>query len=79
MSHRIQTREGAAGELGLKPRTFDDWVQKGILPPPLNGTRRWDMKAIHNRLDKLSALNQHGLTPYDQWRAEQDEDQGEAH
>ena len=79
MSKRIQTREEAAEELGLKLSTFDVWVRKGILPAPIPKTKRWDMKAIHAKLDKVSGLAQDTASPYQRWQREQDEIERKAH
>ncbi|MFL5079250.1 MAG: helix-turn-helix transcriptional regulator, partial [Microvirga sp.] len=41
---------------GLSERTVGDWVAKSLLPPPLPGTNRWDLKAVDQHLDRLSGL-----------------------
>jgi hypothetical protein len=51
---------------------FDTWVRKGIVPPAMPGTTRWDLKAIDLALDRVSNLitpSDH-LTPYQRWKAE---------
>ncbi len=78
MSKRIQTREQAADELGMKLGMFDDWVRKGILPAPIPGTKRWDRDAIKAKLDKASDLEQSNVSEYDKWLGEQYEDQRQA-
>jgi predicted DNA-binding transcriptional regulator AlpA len=56
MERRLLTREQAAAYCGLSPIAFGDWVRKGRLPSSLNGTHRWDRKAIDAALDRLSGL-----------------------
>lgn len=42
----ILTRGEAAELLGISPSTFDNWVRKGVIPKPLEGTKRWSRAAI---------------------------------
>ena len=43
---RVVTREQAASYCGLSPQGFSDWIRAGRLPGPIDGTCRWDLKAI---------------------------------
>ncbi|QRM27903.1 hypothetical protein JO965_16775 [Microvirga sp. VF16] len=56
------TRKMAAEHCCLSLRGFDQWVDKGLLPGPIPGTRRWDLKAIDLRLDELSGIATHKIT-----------------
>lgn len=68
---RTLSRQQAAEYLGLTPAGFDVWVRKGILPPPIAGTRRWDRKAIDAALDKSSGLaEQSDEDPFEKWKRE---------
>lgn len=53
---RLVTRAKAAKHCGLSLRGFDRWVNEGLLPGSIPGTRRWDLKAIEFRLDELSGI-----------------------
>ena len=55
-SPRLATRAEVAQYCGLSDRTVGDWVAKSLLPPPLPGTSRWDLKAVDQHLDRLSGL-----------------------
>ena len=50
------TKADAAAYLNISPDTFDDWRARGIVPPPIPGTHRWDRVAIDDRLDRLAGL-----------------------
>lgn len=70
---RCLTREQAAEYCGLTPDGFDDWRRRGLIPGPLDGTRRWDRKAIDIALDKLSGLHSEAseaVSALEQWRRE---------
>jgi hypothetical protein len=55
---RLISKAHAAEYCSLTNRGFTGWVRRGVLPPALPGTARWDLKALDARLDQLS-----GLTP----------------
>ena len=66
---RGMTRERAAAYLDLEPAGFDGWVRKGIVPGPMEGTKRWDKKAIDAALDKRSGLSPTmPADPYEEWK-----------
>jgi hypothetical protein len=46
----VLTRSEAAGLCRISLSTFDNWVRKGILPGPINGTRRWSRLAMEHAL-----------------------------
>lgn len=63
------SRPDAAAYCGLTPAAFDDWVRRGLVPPAIPGTHRWDRKAIDAALDKASGLLPTSLSAYDKWKA----------
>jgi hypothetical protein len=69
-------REEAAAYCGCNTtRAFDEWVRRGIVPPPIPGTKRWDRKAIDAAIDKASGLSSDSHdsespeAALDQWRS----------
>jgi hypothetical protein len=55
--HRVPefvNRETGAGELCISPETWDDWVERDILPPKVSGfpasSPRWCWEDVRNRL-----------------------------
>jgi len=54
---RCMRRRDVERAYGLKPAIFSRLVGKGIMPPPVPGTRLWDRCAIEDALDKLAGLN----------------------
>jgi hypothetical protein len=46
----------AAAYCGVAPATWSKWVADGIMPKPIEFTRRWDRKAIDLALDKASGI-----------------------
>lgn len=44
---RLIGRKEAAAYCGISPTCFSMWVARGIMPPTLPGTRRWDRRAIN--------------------------------
>ncbi|UGX87153.1 helix-turn-helix transcriptional regulator [Phyllobacterium meliloti] len=75
---RLLTRGEAAAYCGLKPSAFSDWVRKGTMPKPINGSRRWDKKAIDAKLDEIAgiqtarapAINDDGESELQKWQRE---------
>jgi hypothetical protein len=75
MTPRGLSKAEAAAYCGCTTlEAFDDWVRKGIIPPAISGTHRWDRKAIDVWLDRASGLtitpSEH-LTPYQRWKADE--------
>ena len=66
---RLLTKQQAADYCGVTVATFDAYRRRGIVPPPVANTRRWDRRAIDARLDKLSGLNTKS-SALDDWLAE---------
>lgn len=75
MSPRGISKRDAAAYCGCTTlEAFDDWVRKGIVPPSIPGTHRWDIKAIDAALDRASGLSitpSDHLTPYQRWKADE--------
>ena len=66
---RLLTRQQAAERCGLTESGFSTWVGRKLVPGPLPGTRRWDVKALDQALDRLSGLDpERELTPYEKWK-----------
>jgi hypothetical protein len=67
------TKQEAAEYCGCNSlAAFDRWQQKGIVPPAIPGTNRWDRKAVDQWLDRASGIvsDSKVLSPYERWRAE---------
>jgi hypothetical protein len=56
-ARRLLTRGQAAEYCGLKPSAFSAWVAAGRMPAPLPGTRRWDIRALDQAIDRLSGVD----------------------
>jgi hypothetical protein len=50
------TRKQAAAYCGITYSGFGTWIQNGIIPRALPGTRRWDRRAIDQALDQQSGI-----------------------
>jgi hypothetical protein len=48
----LGTRKAAASLCGISPRTYSLWVKKGIMPGPVEGTRRYDLNAVILRIEE---------------------------
>jgi hypothetical protein len=66
------TKKEAAVYCGLTPRGFGNWVEKGLAPPALPGTNRWDLDALDHHLNRLSVLTSpmEEEDPFEKWMAE---------
>lgn len=56
MKPRLIGRKAAAAYCGIGESTFSLWVSTYKLPPPIPGTRKWDLRAIDARLDEISGI-----------------------
>ena len=56
MSKRVLSAEEAAAEYAPSLSAFYDWVKRGILPGPIEGTRSWFRDAIEERLREKCGL-----------------------
>lgn len=72
------TRSEAAALCGLTPSGFDSWVRRGIVPPPLMGTKRWSRVQLERALAGLpwvppdTAIAEE-TDPWAEWQADQAE------
>ncbi|KZK82974.1 hypothetical protein PsAD13_03176 [Pseudovibrio sp. Ad13] len=66
---RLLSKQQAAEYCGLSVSGFDNWIEKGLAPPPLPGTQRWDKKAIDLHFDRMSGLQPKAdnENPLDSW------------
>ncbi len=63
------TKSEAAAHCGLSCSGFDAWRKLGRVPGPMEGTHRWDIKALDDALDRLSGIKATiGERPYDRWK-----------
>lgn len=53
---RLMSGATAAAYCGVMPATWSKWVASGVMPKPVEFTRRWDRKAIDLALDKSSGI-----------------------
>jgi hypothetical protein len=70
---RLQTKEGICAYLGhISAATYDAWLAKGIVPGPVAGTNRYDLRAHDHVLDRIAGLTrgEPKLSPLEQWEAE---------
>jgi len=58
---------------GISAATYAAWLNKGIVPGPVPGTNRYDVKAHDGALDRLAGLHGssvlHGGSPLEEWEA----------
>lgn len=71
---RLQTKEGICAYLGdISPATYDGWQAKGIVPGPVLGTNRYDVRAHDAALDRRAGLEtsrrRDNASPLDEWEA----------
>ena len=69
---RLQTKDGICLYLGgISAATYDAWHNKGLVPGPVPGTNRYDMKAHDLALDKASGMlaltKRNSRSPLDEW------------
>lgn len=66
---RLMSKKCAADYLGICTRTFDVWRLSGKIPGPIDGTKRWDRKALDITLDRHSKLTEQSTTDaYGEWK-----------
>lgn len=53
---RIVNQLEARKYLGVSRTLFLRMQERGLIPPPLPGTKRYDLKAIDHALDKISGF-----------------------
>jgi hypothetical protein len=70
---RLQSKAGICAYLGhISTATYDIWAQKGLVPGPVRGTNRYDVRAHDQLLDRHARLDTGTttLSPLEQWEAE---------
>lgn len=72
MTARLQTKDGICAYLGgIKPSTYDNWQAKGIVPGPVPGTNRYDIRAHDLALDRAGGIDKiathANLSPLEEW------------
>lgn len=70
---RLQSKAGICAYLGhISTATYDMWAQKGLVPGPVRGTNRYDVRAHDALLDKLAGVGSANaaLSPLEQWEAD---------
>ncbi len=69
-SSRLQTKDGICAYLGgISHATYDSWQAKGIVPGPVPGTNRYDLRQHDHVLDARLGLLPRGrrLSPLVEW------------
>ncbi len=71
---RLQTKDGICRYLGnISHGTYDGWQAKGIVPGPVPGTNRYDIRAHDIALNRRGGLEcsrtPSNLSPLEQWEA----------
>lgn len=71
---RLQTKEGICAYLGgISAAAYDTWQAKGIVPGPVPGTTRYDVKAHDLALDRAGGLlaitQRSNRSPLEDWEA----------
>ena len=68
---RILTKRQAAEYCGLSLSGYQAWVDQGLVPGPLPGTKRYDRLAMDRAIDELSGIGRSGGpdSEYDNWKA----------
>lgn len=66
---RLQSKAGICAYLGhISPATYDAWQAKGIVPGPVPGTNRFDVRQHDHVLDaKLGLKPERRLSPLEEW------------
>lgn len=69
---RLRTKAGICEYLGdISPNTYDLWHAKGIVPGPVPGTTRYDIRAHDAALDRIAGLEnvkeERELSPLEEW------------
>ena len=70
---RLQTKDGICEYLGhISHATYDAWQNRGIVPGPVCGTTRYDIRAHDLALDRTAGIDKPArkLSPLEQWESE---------
>lgn len=52
---------------GVSPTTFSNWVARGIVPPAIPGTRRWDREAIAAKFGEAFGASTTKADEFEKW------------
>jgi hypothetical protein len=56
---RLQDKAGICAYLGnISSATYDNWHAKGIVPGPVPGTNRYDLRAHDAMLDRVAGIDE---------------------
>lgn len=56
-AHRLQTKDGICEYLGgISHATYDTWHARGLVPGPVPGTTRYDVRAHDYLLDRKQGI-----------------------
>lgn len=69
---RLQTKDGICEYLGsISHATYDSWQSKGIVPGPVQGTNRYDVRAHDLLLNKRAGIDAapRRRSPLEEWEA----------
>ena len=70
---RLQTKDGICAYLGdISHATYDSWQAKGIVPGPIPGTTRYDLRAHDCAIDRVGGLanaERRSRSALDDWEA----------
>ncbi len=58
MTPRLLRRAQVLELLQVGSSTLARWIEKGIIPPPVAGTARWDRLAIERALDRAAGTEE---------------------
>jgi len=53
---RLLRRAQVLELLNVRSSTLARWIERGIIPPPIDGTARWDRLAIERALDRAGQV-----------------------
>jgi hypothetical protein len=70
LSPRLVSKEAICDYLGaISPATYDKWAARGLVPGPVPGTNRYDLRQHDFVLDAKLGLNAMGrkLSPLEEW------------
>ena len=70
----MQSKDGICAYLGgISYATYDKWQAKGIVPGPVPGTSRYDVRAHDKALDRVAGITEPVLSAprsaLDDWEA----------
>ncbi|PSJ42131.1 hypothetical protein [Allosphingosinicella deserti] len=73
-SARLQSKDGICAYLGhISHAQYDGWRARGIVPGPVTGTNRYDIRQHDHVLDLLAGIiarqQTRKLSPLEEWEA----------